>query len=1086
MNRQSDKTKIIAFYLPQFHPIKENDEWWGKGFTEWTNVSKAKPLYPGHVQPKLPSELGFYDLRLPDVAKQQAALAEEYGIYGFCYYFYWFGPNKQLLERPLNEMLASGSPDFPFCLCWANENWTRRWDGAEQEILMKQEYSDDVASEFINALLPSFRDKRYIRIGNKPLLLVYDVRQLPQINRSIALWRKYVKESGFDDLYIVRCNTFVEFGKEDDPIEQGFDACMDFPPHGFSSAELPNISKRADLSTQAEMFDYKSAIATSLVRQTPPYKLFRGVMSGWDNTPRKPLNPRIFLGSTPPLYEFWLRSMIDWTAAQHKPEEQLVFVFAWNEWAEGAALEPDIHTGRQYLEATRNAIRPGSQCSFSKLLRHDVTMHPASYCFQDGTVVRDGNRLEKTESIKGRIDKLEVSDTPILIEGWAADTTEEQGDLQILVFDGELLIGTTNTRASCADHAGELGIKALRCGFKLQLNESLESTHLRICALNSSLGWRQLHLQAQSMEKEELEEHRTQSDYFSRCQAELIALVHSINYSGRQTVLLVGQNSEKNGITPHKIDLLLNNAHASFGKNTNVLFLEFTDPHFEFVTLSTLTAPEIKLHFELPRHQHLLLQILQSLQLDYLEILDKSRLEAPVTEITNTLLRTIDRLKANTSIQNALNLYSAPTVQQSSMSRVTIDAGEIETHEKVENPIVSVCLPVRNAEKSIAATLKSILDQNIRSIEVLVIDDCSEDNTFEILRAFAERDKRLIPWQNGTQIGKTACFNECLMRASGRYIKPLEQTAILSQGALSILVRNLDENPEYVLVASLPGDSIATSHQEANKDFRRITLEELLRSGIFSFKEQIGTCSQLMFRAESIGSGFNSSLNHFAELDYWLRILSKGDLHILPFRLSRTDKQQSDWLAGNKFYIEISSELLDLKRIWKSNLEQMNLDVEALFDQAILLIASKLAAYEHKQGNNALTRLDPEIFNQAKLQDITLNVMRTLGRSQYSDIARNRKIIVALENQLCTLLNTYSWKITRPMRELKAIVRSSGSSRGLMSKDIADVSQEEYAHYLRDVIKKVKTSRSWKLTAALRRYKRVGKKTSKFQSLNNV
>ena len=199
--------KLIAFYLPQFHPIPENDKWWGAGFTEWTNVRRSKPNFAGHVQPNLPTELGFYDLRDAEVMQKQAKLAREHGIFGFCYYYYWFN-GKRLLETPVDRMLASGQPDFPFCLCWANENWTRRWDGQESEVLMHQEYSDAADEQFIRDILPFLRDRRYIRVNGKPLLMVYRVDKLPDAKQTAERWRRVATSNGLPGLHLTAVQSF--------------------------------------------------------------------------------------------------------------------------------------------------------------------------------------------------------------------------------------------------------------------------------------------------------------------------------------------------------------------------------------------------------------------------------------------------------------------------------------------------------------------------------------------------------------------------------------------------------------------------------------------------------------------------------------------------------------------------------------------------------------------------------------------------------------------------------------------------------------------------------------------------------------
>ncbi|MDX6498794.1 MAG: hypothetical protein QOG23_2054 [Blastocatellia bacterium] len=363
----NDKPRLISFYLPQFHPIPENNHWWGKGFTEWTNVARARPLVKGHYQPHLPAELGFYDLRLPETRQAQANLARQYGIFGFCYYHYWFN-GKRLLQRPLDEVLKSGEPDFPFCVCWANENWTRRWNGEEQDVLMKQTYSaaDDLAH--IRALIPSFQDPRYIKINGRPLVLIYRVSSLPQPRQTADIWRQEAIRAGFPDLYL--CTVVSLAALDFDPTSIGFDAAVDFPPNCNHRTQpiKPIRCRFRKLDRQARRFFRDpycehailrySDLATNIMnRPEPEYKLFPCVAPGFDNSARRKSGASIYVGSTPEVYRKWLDRSINQTQRRFENrDERLVFVNAWNEWAEGNHLEPDQKWGHRYLEETKSAL----------------------------------------------------------------------------------------------------------------------------------------------------------------------------------------------------------------------------------------------------------------------------------------------------------------------------------------------------------------------------------------------------------------------------------------------------------------------------------------------------------------------------------------------------------------------------------------------------------------------------------------------------------------------------------------------------------------------------------------------------------
>lgn len=344
--------RLIAFYLPQYHRIPENDVWWGDGFTEWANVKRAKPNFGNHYQPHEPSELGYYDLSDTHVMETQAALAREYGISGFCFYYYWFN-GKRLLEMPLEQMLASGKPDFPYCLCWANENWSRNWDGGNREILMEQHYSTDDDREFILGLLPYFRDPRYIRIGNRPLLVIYRINLLPDSKQTIKIWHDICSENGVEPPYIVMANTFQY---NESPYAYGADATSDFPPHGVTAdVTLRKGLEKVATDYDGKLVDYINAIARFLKKAVNNHTHFPGIIPSWDNTARRQYDGLCIQGSSPHAFEVWLRELI-YRARRLLPEtERIIFINAWNEWAEGCHLEPDKRYGRAWLEACRRA-----------------------------------------------------------------------------------------------------------------------------------------------------------------------------------------------------------------------------------------------------------------------------------------------------------------------------------------------------------------------------------------------------------------------------------------------------------------------------------------------------------------------------------------------------------------------------------------------------------------------------------------------------------------------------------------------------------------------------------------------------------
>ncbi|HEV7122500.1 MAG TPA: glycoside hydrolase family 99-like domain-containing protein [Rhodanobacter sp.] len=347
---QSLPATLVAFYLPQFHPIPENDAWWGEGFTEWHNVTRALPQFEGHAQPRLPAELGFYDLRLPAVMRRQMQLARAYGIGAFCSYFYWFG-GTTLLEAPLQQWLADPSLDLPLCLCWANENWSRQWDGRADDILIGQQHSaqDDVA--FIEHVSRYLADPRYLRVDGKPLLLVYRPSLLPDAKATAGRWREWCHANGIGDIHLVYVQSFDRV----DPRAIGFDAAVEFPPNNTTLAPVTARQRLLNPDYNGSVFDWRELAHASMIQREPGYPRYPAVNPAWDNEPRRSGRGRVFAHASPRGYRDWLRQAI--AIARHRFAAQpLVFINAWNEWAEGAVLEPDTRLGYAWLQATRDAL----------------------------------------------------------------------------------------------------------------------------------------------------------------------------------------------------------------------------------------------------------------------------------------------------------------------------------------------------------------------------------------------------------------------------------------------------------------------------------------------------------------------------------------------------------------------------------------------------------------------------------------------------------------------------------------------------------------------------------------------------------
>lgn len=377
-----NKARVIAFYLPQYHPIPENDEMWGKGFTEWTNVAKAKPLFKGHYQPQIPSELGFYDLRMPETRIAQAELAKEHGVEGFCYWHYWFGNGKEILERPFKEVLKTGEPNFPFCLGWANHSWSNKtWQKTKNinktvEFIHQDYPGDQDYIEHFYAYLDAFKDERYIKVDDKPLFLIFDPTSIPDNSHFISLWNKLAKENGLNGFYFVgrlqsvgsfKNNSKKEMMKSIDKrydkyLSQGYNAInssnmryASIKYMGFFRKAIRTCLERTIGNVFPEKYKYNKIIKFLTNKSDYREDVIPTLIPRWDKTPRRGKNAEIFVNTTPENFGYAIDNILD--CVKNKQEEhKLVFLFAWNEWGEGAYLEPDIKYGREHLKMLKSKI----------------------------------------------------------------------------------------------------------------------------------------------------------------------------------------------------------------------------------------------------------------------------------------------------------------------------------------------------------------------------------------------------------------------------------------------------------------------------------------------------------------------------------------------------------------------------------------------------------------------------------------------------------------------------------------------------------------------------------------------------------
>lgn len=344
---QGSSPKFLAYYLPQFHPFAVNNQAWGEGFTEWTNTTKALPQYKGHYQPHLPADLGHYDLRVTDVMRQQIDLAKSYGVHGFCFHYYWFDGQK-VMDLPLQQYLANADMDLPFSICWANENWTRRWDGMESDVILRQSYSHEKCLEFIQDILPIIQDPRYIKVDGKPMVVIYRPLLIPDLDKVVVAWREAVSKAGLPGIWLVCAQTFGLI----DPRPLGFDAAVEFPPHKINDRieDTPPQEAYWNPEFTGKTWLYANAVGESMTRDAQAYPLYRCAFPSWDNEARRPSAGYSFAQVSPAQFGEWLATCASFARERQATQDNFVFINAWNEWAEGAHLEPDRHFGFAWLE----------------------------------------------------------------------------------------------------------------------------------------------------------------------------------------------------------------------------------------------------------------------------------------------------------------------------------------------------------------------------------------------------------------------------------------------------------------------------------------------------------------------------------------------------------------------------------------------------------------------------------------------------------------------------------------------------------------------------------------------------------------
>jgi glycosyltransferase involved in cell wall biosynthesis/ubiquinone/menaquinone biosynthesis C-methylase UbiE len=854
----SPPVKAICFYLPQFHPIPENNEWWGEGFTEWTNVRPAKPQFKGHYQPHVPGELGYYNLLDEGVQERQVELAKLYGIGGFCFYFYWFHGHR-LLEDPILRYLANPHLDLPFCLCWANENWSRRWDGSEQEILIAQDHTpqDDLA--FIQYISIYLKDSRYIRVGGRPLLLLYRPSLLPNISETVVRWRNWCRENGIGEIYLAYTQSF----DRNNPNDFGFDAAVEFPPNNTCPREVRRDGVAFDEAFNGKTYDICSLSGQSGNYSKPDYKLFRSACPSWDNTARKKGRGTIFCNGSPAIYLNWLKNAVRETIETFpEPDERLVFINAWNEWAEGAHLEPDQSYGYAWLDATRRALMGRQGLGYKSDIHVLVIGHDAHLAGAQIVLLSLLREWSRTREFSFQIilgadgvlrDQYEVLEETLVLSDFEAGESRDKQLKQVASQKIDIVLSSTVTNGPLLKSLRSHGLLAPVVTYSHELQKSIERwagdgimEHTlghsgRFIAGGTEVGKNLI--TAHNVAENRLDVVHGFVDIWDETRIpdasaqEKLARELGIQV-GDFVVFGCGTTDWRKGP-----DLFLSIAELCCSKSSNMKFVWIGGDSEEYSALAAKTGLSKQIRFlpnalESRRYYYIGHLFLLSSREDPFPLVSLEAADAglPIICFENSggmprfvgddagiavpfedVIAAADAILAlasdndkrrslgSTGQERVRTRHSTPIAasQVAEILRETCGRNrKIEPKAEIpfHGPLVSVIVPNYNHEKYLPQRLASIANQTFRDIEIILLDDASTDDSLSVLKDFASREPRarLIP--NVSNSGSTfKQWRKGFREAKGRYIWIAESDDSAELELLTRLVEALESDPSISL-----------------------------------------------------------------------------------------------------------------------------------------------------------------------------------------------------------------------------------------------------------------------------------------------
>jgi len=848
--------RAIALYLPQFHAIPENDKWWGKGFTEWINVKRGTPHYEGHYQPHVPhQDLGYYDLNDPTVMEKQVAMAKAAGIEGFCFYYYWFN-GKRLLNMPTDRMLATGKPDFPFCFCWANENWTRTWDGGDNEILIEQEHTAESDKRLIYDLLPAFRDSRYIRVAGKPLLVVYRPGLLPNARRTTNRWREICRKEGIGEIHLAFMLGFEDL----EPASIGFDTAIQMPP---LRSPLPNLKKEIKTKNSekfvGEIRDYRGLRKGFDLNQMDA-STWPAVCPSWDNTARKMERAHSWIRSSPENYLTWLKEVVDFLRKNRPAGERIVFINSWNEWGEGCHLEPDEKYGYAWLNATRCALTDTKPPVIPARLRVLVVGHDAARNGAQILLLTMLREWKKRDDVDFRLILLcdgvlrsdfQKTSRMIVLTDYPTEEVRKEALEEFCAFGPNVILANTVVSGSILPTLKRFGVPIVSYVHELQKSIERWAPGPTIAATVSNAD----HFIAVSKPVEEnlVRNHGVPSTIIS-CQNPYIKTSHPLHLErlenfrselgvqrnekivfgcgtpdwrkGADIFVQVAENVIQQFRKVHFIWIGPERSEAglkAFPKNPRIRFTGEREFPRDILPLGDV--------FFLPsREDPFPLVALEAADagLPIVCFADAGGIPEFVGNNCGRCVPLEDAIEAGNAILEILRndeLRESLGKEARNSVRIKHDAvqgsGQIlsilkqvycekaknprDRLKKWSNPLVSVVVPNYNHAQFLPERIASITNQTYSNIEIIFLDDNSTDESTDIIKKFTEQDARARYLGNDVNSGSSfKQWRKGLREAKGKYVWIAESDDSADPELLQSLVARLEDNEKAVLAACCP------------------------------------------------------------------------------------------------------------------------------------------------------------------------------------------------------------------------------------------------------------------------------------------